>query len=124
MLKRHLWKMLTPAVVFWPVQAAAGQFYEIHPPWLQFVYHLLLLVLIAGSAFVGYSIFGTMRGGKLGRPWLFISLALGIMLLRTVFGFLAVLGLAYFKALLFAGLDIFSIALFLTGIVLYRESLH
>jgi len=123
-MNKYLSKILVPAIVFWPVHALAGQFYEIHPPWLQFVYHLLLLVLIAGSAFVGYSIFGTMRGGKLGRPWLFISVALGIMLIRTVFGFLAVLGLAYFKALLFAGLDILFIALFLTGIVLYRESLH
>ncbi len=123
-MMRHLTKVMVWAIVFWPAQASAGQFYEIHPPWLQFVYHLLLLVLIAGSAFVGYSIFGAMRGGKLGRPWLFISAALGIMLLRTIFGFLGILGVAYFKALLFAGLDILFIALFLTGMVLYRESLH
>lgn len=123
-MKKLLSKIIVTGMIMIPGTAAAGQFYEIHPPWLQIVYYLLLLVFLAGSAFLGYSIYAAMRGGKLGRPWLLMTIALAVMLVRTVFGFVAVLGLAYFKALFFAGLDVLFVVLLIIGMILHKESLQ
>jgi hypothetical protein len=64
-----------------------------------------------------------MQGGKLGLPWLFIMISLISIFIRTALGFLTVLEAAYFKAFVFAILDLIFFLLLLGGLLLYKENL-
>jgi len=106
-----------------PESAWAGDFYKLYPSWLEFIYHLLLLAFIAACLYTSYSIYTTMQGGKLGLPWLFIMISLISIFIRTALGFLTVLEAAYFKAFVFAILDLIFFLLLLGGLLLYKENL-
>jgi hypothetical protein len=103
--------------------ALAGEFYKIHPGWLEYIYYLLLFGLIIVCLSTSYSIFTNLKGGKLSLPWLFVVIALAVVLIRTFFGILTVFNIQYFQAMLFAGLDILFFILLLTGLVLYKVGL-
>jgi hypothetical protein len=106
-----------------PAIANAGEFYPLRPSWLEFFYHLGLLAIISAGVFTCYSIYVTMRGGKLGTPWLMILIALSVELLRTILGFLTVLEVAFFKAIAFATFDLAFFLLLMIGLFLYKENL-
>jgi len=111
-------------IAVFPNPAWAGEFYKISPSWLEFAYYLSLLALIAACLYTGYSIYSTMQGGKLGLPWAFVMSALSAVLLRTILGFLSVIEVAFFKAIVFAVLDILFFLLLLIGLLLYKKNLE
>jgi hypothetical protein len=104
--------------------ASAGEFYKIYPTWLEFGYHIFLVVFSAASLLYCYSIYGNLRGGRLGLPWIFILLALVAMLARTAMGILTVFDVAFFQAIVFAGLDALFITLLLIGLIIYKTGLN
>jgi len=104
--------------------ASAGEFYKLYPTWLEFVYHIFLVAFSLASLVYSYSIFSNLRGGRLGLPWIFILLALVAMLGRTALGILTVFDIAYFQALVFAGLDASFIVLLLIGLIIYKTGLN
>lgn len=104
--------------------ASAGEFYKIYPTSLELGYHIFLVIFSAACLLYSYSIFSNLRGGRLGLPWIFILLALVAMLGRTVLGILTVFDIAYFQALVFAGLDALFIVLFLVGLIIYKTGLN
>ena len=107
-----------------PQIAYAGEFYPLRPSWFEFIYHLCLMAFIAACLYISYSIYATMRGGKLGLPWLMMLLSFSVVLLRTILGFLTVLEVAFFKALAFAILDLAFFILLMVGLLLYKENLE
>jgi hypothetical protein len=112
------------AILAIPELAWAGDFYKLYPSWIEFIYHLLLLAFIAASLYTSYSIYKTMQGGKLGLPWLLVMISLIAVFLRTILGFLTVLEVAYFKAIVFAILDLIFFILLMAGLLLYKENLE
>jgi len=121
-LKTAILTILT--IAFTSKIALAGEFYKIHPQWLEYAYNLLLFGLICVSLSTSYSIFTNLKGGKLSLPWLFVVIALVVILIRTVLGILTIFDIQYFQAILFAGLDILFFILLLTGLVLYKVGLN
>jgi len=103
--------------------ALAGEFYKLHPKWLEYAYNLVLFGIIGICLGISYTIFNNLKGGKLSLPWLFIVLSLIVILARTVLGVLTVFDIQYFQAMLFAGLDILFFILLLVGLVLYKVGL-
>lgn len=103
--------------------ALAGEFYKLHPKWIEYIYNLLLFGFIGVCLGLSYSIFNNLKGGKLSLPWLFIVISLAVILARTVLSILTVLDIQYFQAMLFAGLDILFFLLLLVGLVLYKVGL-
>lgn len=104
--------------------AAAGEFYKLYPQWLEYLYYFLLVGLISAALIIALTIFNNLKGGKLGLPWIFFMMAFVVMLARTVFGILTVLDVAYFRAVVLAGLDIAFFVLLLAGLVLYKVGLE
>ena len=103
---------------------SAGEFYQLYPAWLQYAYYFALAALIFIALIVSFGIFGNLKGGKLGLPWIFIILAFFAVLARTVLGILTVFDLAYFQAVVMAGLDVLFFVLILIGLVLYKVGLE
>jgi hypothetical protein len=122
-MKSILIKLTAAFLVCAPATAYAGEFYPLRPSWLEFFYHFCLLAIIITSVYTCYSIYATMRGGKLGTPWLMMLIALSVALLRTILGFLTVVELAFFKAIAFAILDLAFFLLLIIGLFLYKENL-
>jgi len=104
-------------------ESFAGEFYKLYPTWLEYVYRLLILVLITAGLFVCLSIFNTLRGGKFGLPWVLILMAMIAIFIRTLLGVLTVFNIAFFQAVAFAGLDILFFLLLLVSFVLYKVGL-
>ena len=104
--------------------AFAGEFYKLHPQWLEYTYHILMLGLIVLGLGVSLSIFSNLKGGKLSRSWLIILAALLVILARTVLGILTVFDIQFFQAIAFAGLDILFFILLLVGLILYKVGLN
>ncbi len=102
----------------------AGEFYKLYPQWLEYVYHLFLGTFILAGLIVSYSIFNNLRGGKLGITWILIMLALTAILARTVLALLTIFDIAFFQAIVYAGLDVLFILLLLTGLILYKIGLN
>jgi hypothetical protein len=104
--------------------AYAGEFYKLYPQWLESLYYLLLALFIIGSIALSYFIFSNLKGGKLGRPWIFIMAGLGVWFIRTIMGILTAFDVQYFQAAAFAGLDILFFILLLAGLILYKIGLE
>ena len=116
---------LTGLAVAMPVNFAfAGGFYRLTPYWLGYIYQLLLLGLIFIGVIVSFSVYRSLRDGNLGRPWLFIMLALIVIMARSVLGTLTVFNIAFFQATLFAGLDVLFYILLLIGLFRYKVGLN
>jgi hypothetical protein len=107
-----------------PRFAWAGEFYQLTPAWFGYVYYLLMLAFIVACLYTSYLIYSTMRGGKLGLPWMLILISFIALSLRTTFGFLTFIDVAYFKAVVFAILDLGFILSLLSGLLLYKENLN
>ncbi|MCD6163309.1 MAG: hypothetical protein J7K40_12990 [candidate division Zixibacteria bacterium] len=104
--------------------ALAGEFYKLYPYWLEYGYHILIQIMLIVGLFVSFSVFRTLKGGNLGRAWLFIFLAIIVMTARTTLGLLTVFNIAYFQALMFAGLDVLFYFLLIMGLILYKIGLE
>jgi hypothetical protein len=122
-MRIRLYIMAILTVLFPGNLAFAGNFYKIVPHWLEYAYHILLILLIFLAFLFCFSIFKTLRDGKLGKPWLLFLLAFASMFARTILGILTVFNIAYFKALVFAGLDILFFVFFLIGLIIYKLGL-
>ena len=115
---------LTSLAVLFPAKIAlAGGFYKIIPYWLEYIYHLLLLGLIAVGFIACFSVYRTLKGGKLGKSWLVILIAFTMIFARTVLGTLTIFDIAYFQALIFAGLDVLFYIFLVIGLILYKIGL-
>lgn len=104
-------------------ESFAGEFYKLYPLWLEYVYRLLMLILITAGLFACFSIFNTLRGGKFGLPWVLMMMAMIAIFIRTLLGVLTVSNIAFFQAVAFAGLDILFFLLLLVSFVLYKVGL-
>jgi len=117
--------IITGLAVLLPGKVAlAGGFYKLTPYWMEYIYHLLLLGLIALGLIVSFSVFRALKGGNLEKPWLFFLLALAVMLARSVLGTLTVFDIAFFQAAVFAGLDVLFYLLFVIGLIKYKIGLN
>lgn len=117
--------ILSSLTVLLPINIAfAGEFYKLHPYWLEYGYHILIQVLLIVGLFVSFSVFRTLKGGNFGRSWLFIFLAIFVMTARTVLGMLTIFDIAFFQAYMFAGLDILFYILLMLGLILYKIGLE
>jgi len=117
--------ILTGLAVLLPGKVAlAGGFYKLTPYWMEYVYHLLLLGLIVVGLIVCFLVFRALKGGNLGKSWLFFFLALVVMLTRSVLATLTVFDIAFFQAAVFAGLDVLFYLLFVTGLIKYKIGLN
>ena len=111
-------------ILFFSNLVSAGEFYKLYPQWLEYAYYFALAALIFLALIVMFGIFGNLKGGKLGLPWIFMILAFVAMLARTVLGILTIFDLAYFQAVVLAGLDVLFFVLILIGLVLYKVGLE
>ena len=116
--------VLCLAVLAIPERALAGEFYQLTPTWFGYVYYLLTLALIVACFYTSYLIYSTMKGGKLGLPWVLFLISFGALLLRTGLGFLTFVDAGYFKAAVFAVLDLIFIIALMIGLLLYKENLN
>lgn len=107
-----------------PEYASAGEFYQLTPTWFGYVYYLSTMALIVACFYTSYLIYSTMKGGKLGLPWTLFLIAFGALLLRTGLGFLTFIDAGYFKAVVFAILDLIFIIALMIGLLLYKENLN
>ncbi len=111
------------AILAIPEYALAGEFYLLTPTWFGYLYYLLTMALIVACLYTSYLIYNTMKGGKLGLPWSLFLISFGALLLRTVLGFLTFIDAGYFKAVVFAVLDLIFIIALMIGLLLYKENL-
>lgn len=107
-----------------PEYALAGEFYQLAPPWFGYLYYLLIMAIIVACFYTSYLIYSTMKGGKLGLPWIFFLISFGSLFLRTGLGFLTFIDVGYFKAAVFAVLDLIFIIALMIGLLLYKENLN
>jgi hypothetical protein len=107
-----------------PEYAMAGEFYQLAPAWFGYVYYLLMLAFIVACLYTSYLIYNTMKGGKLGLPWMLFLISFIALLLRTALGFMTFIDVAYFKAPVFAILDLAFIISLMGGLILYKENLN
>lgn len=111
------------AIITIPENALAGEFYQLTPTWFGYVYYLLTMAFIVACFYTCYLIYSTMKGGKLGLPWVLLLISFGALLLRTILGFLTFIDAGYFKAVVFAALDLIFIIALMIGLLLYKENL-
>jgi hypothetical protein len=116
--------ILSLAVLAIPAYALAGEFYQLTPTWFGYLYYLLTMALIVACFYTSYLIYNTMKGGKLGLPWVLFLISFGALFLRTVLGFLTFIDAGYFKAVVFAVLDLIFIIALMIGLLLYKENLN
>jgi hypothetical protein len=112
------------AILLIPEYAAAGEFYQLTPSWFGYLYYLLTMALIAACIYASYLIYNTMKGGKLGLPWMLFLISFIALILRTMLGFMTFIDVAYFKAVVFAILDLFFIIALMAGLLIYKENLN
>jgi hypothetical protein len=112
------------AILAIPEYALAGEFYQLTPAWFGYVYYLLTMAIIVACFYTSYLIYNTMKGGKLGLPWALFLVAFGSLILRTGLGFLTFIDAGYFKAAVFAVLDLIFIVALMIGLLLYKENLN
>ncbi|NLI14738.1 MAG: hypothetical protein GX409_00470 [candidate division Zixibacteria bacterium] len=116
--------LLSVIIMAIPELALAGEFYQLTPTWFGYVYYLLSMALIAACFYTSYLVYSTMKGGKLGLPWILFLISFGTLLLRTALGFLTFIDVGYFKAVVFAVLDLIFIVALMIGLLLYKENLN
>jgi hypothetical protein len=106
-----------------PEYALAGEFYQLAPAWFGYLYYLLMLAFIVACLYTSYLIYNTMKGGKLGLPWMMFLISFIALLLRTMLGFMTFIDVAYFKAVVLAILDFAFIIPLMIGLLVYKENL-